>query len=102
MEEEGEEQSAGKPEVTGTPAEGEPGRGQGEPEETKRAGETGIALAPRTTAQDGSGHSNKGELSKIKATKGKLGKPKGGSASKAVAKAVRDAKILAGRRKEGE
>jgi hypothetical protein len=61
-----------------------------------------AAVAPGVKAQDGSGHSKKGKLSKIKATKGKLGKPKGGSASKAVAKAVRDAKILAGTLKEGE
>ena len=97
-----EERSAGEPEVTGAPAEGQPVGGQGEPEEAKGAGETGIALAPGTTAPSDTGQSNKGELRKIKATKGKLGKPKGGSASKAVAKAVRDAKILMGTLEEGE
>jgi hypothetical protein len=68
----------------------------------KEPGKTGAAVAPGTTAQDGSGQSNKGELSKIKATKGKLRMPKAGAASKAVAKAVRDAKILMGTLKEGE
>src|SRR5712692_9550345 len=38
----------------------------------------------------------------IKATKGKSSRPKGGSASKSLDKAVRDAKILMGTLKEGE
>ncbi len=68
----------------------------------KDAGKTEAAVAPGTTTQDGSGQSNKGELSKIKANKGKLSMSKTGAASKAAAKAVRDAKILAGTVKEGE
>ena len=65
-------------------------------------GKTGVAVAPGTTAQGGSGQSNKGELSKIKIIKSKLSRPKTVSMSKAVAKAVRDAKILMGTLEEGE
>src|SRR5713101_5014238 len=78
-ESEEEEQSAGEPEATGAALEDQP-----------------------VPAQDGSGQSNKGELSKIKATKGKLRMPKAGAIPEAAAKAVRDAKILAGTVKEGE
>src|SRR6266853_3095706 len=68
----------------------------------KDAGKTEAAVTPGTPPQDGSGQSNKGELSKIKVTKGKLGKPKAGAIPEAVAKAVRDAKILMGTLEEGE
>jgi len=78
-ESEEEEQSAGEPEATGAALEDQP-----------------------VPAQDGSGQSNKGELTKIKANKGKLSLPKAESMPKAGAKAVRDAKILAGTLKEGE
>jgi hypothetical protein len=71
-------------------------------EDANGAGKTAIAVTPEAAAQGPSGLSNKGELSKIKATKGKLRMPKTGAASKAVAKAVRDAKILAGTLKVGE
>src|SRR5260221_14624481 len=81
------------------------GGSQGSPlreEGAKGAGKIGAAVAPGVEAQDGSGQSNKGELSKIKATKGKLRMPKAGAIPEAAAKAVRDAKILAGTVKEGE
>jgi hypothetical protein len=71
-------------------------------EGAKGAGKTGPAVAPGATAQGGAGQPNKGELSKIKAEEGKLSLAKSGAASKEVAKAVRDAKILAGTLQEGE
>ena len=66
------------------------------------AGKTGVAVAPEVAAQGGSDQSNKGELRKIKASKGKLGMPKAESMSKSLAKELREAKILAGMLKEGE
>src|SRR2546425_2081828 len=42
----------------------------------KGAGKTGVAVTPGTTAQDGSGQSNKGELSKIKADQANSSLPK--------------------------
>jgi hypothetical protein len=68
----------------------------------KEAGKTVDTVAPGVEPQGGSGQSNKGELSKIKVTKGKSSKPKAVSMSKEVAKALRDAKILMGTLKEGE
>ena len=68
----------------------------------KEAGKTGVAVTPGTTAQDGSGQSNKGELSKIKADQANSSLPKAESMPKEVAKAVRDAKVLARMVKEGE
>jgi len=79
-----------------------PLREEGQKEGAQGAGKTGAAVTPGTTAQDGSGQSNKGELSKIKANKGKLRMPKAGDIPEAAAKAVRDAKILPGTLEEGE
>jgi len=59
-------------------------------------------VAPGTTAQGGSGQSNKGESRKNKADKGKSSLPKPVSMPKEAAKAVRDAKILAGMVADGE
>src|SRR6266581_2960844 len=66
------------------------------------AGRTVAAVAPEVAPQDGSGQSNKGELRKIKASKGKLSMPKAESMSKSLAKELREARILAGMNKEGE
>ncbi len=79
-----------------------PLRKKGPKASAKEAGKTGAAEAAGVAAPGGTGQSNKGELSKIRATKGKLGMPKTVSMPKAVAKAVRDAKILMGTLKEGE
>jgi len=79
-----------------------PLREEGTKEGAKGAEKTGVAVAPEAAAQGGAGQSNKGKLSKIKTTKGKLRMPKAGGMSKAVAKAVRDAKILMGTLEEGE
>src|SRR6266571_2668035 len=68
----------------------------------KGAGKTVAAVAPEVAAQDDSGQSNKGELRKIKASKGKLSMPKAESMSKSLAKELREARILAGMLKEGE
>src|SRR6266700_2088128 len=111
------EKLAGESEAAGAAAEGQPVGAQGEQvggaqssplrkkrskAEAKGAGEKMVAVAPEVAAQDDSGQSNKGELRKIKATKGKLGMPKAESMSKSLAKELRDAKILAGMLKEGE
>src|SRR6266700_3949844 len=66
------------------------------------AGRTVAPVAPEVAAQDDSGQSNKGELRKIKASKGKLSMPKAESMSKSLAKELREARILAGMLKEGE
>ncbi len=79
-----------------------PLREEGQKEGPQGAGKTGAAVTPGVEAQDGSGQSNKGELSKIKATKGKLRMLKAGAIPEAAAKAVRDAKILTGTLEEGE
>jgi hypothetical protein len=119
-----EEQSAGVPEAAGVAVEGQPVgaqeeqvgaqepevggsqssplREEGTKADAKGAEKTGVAVAPGAAAQGGAGQSNKGELSKIKANKGKLRMPKTGAIPEAAAKAVRDAKILAGTLKEGE
>ncbi len=74
----------------------------GPKESAQDAGKTGAAVAPEVAAQGGSDQSNKGELRKIKASKGKLSMPKAESMSKSLAKELREARILAGMLKEGE
>jgi hypothetical protein len=105
-----EEKLAGEAEATGAAAEGEPAGGaQSSPLPTggpkaraKGAGKTGSGPGPGTTVKAATGEANQGKSSQIKATKGKLRMPKAAPMSKAVAKAVRDAKILMGTLKEGE
>jgi len=86
------EKLAGEPEAAGAAAEGQPVGAQGEPKEAKGAGQTGTGAGPGATEKDGSDQSNKGELRKIKATKGKLSMPKGGSAPKVVGQGVEGCK----------
>ncbi len=105
-----EEQSAGEPEAAGAAAEGQPVGAQGEqvggsqssPLRKKRSKEEAKGAGQATAVQGGSGEANQGKSSQIKVTKGKLTMPKAGSASKALDKEVREAKILAGMLKEGE
>ena len=77
-------------------------RSAGPKEDAKGAGKTGVAVAPGATAKDGTGQSKQGQSSQIKVTQGKSSMPKAGSVPKALAKAERDAKILAETLKEGE
>src|SRR6266581_833589 len=86
------EKLAGEPEAAGAAGKGQRVGAQGDQKEAKGAGQTGTGAGPGATEKDGSDQSNKGELRKIKATKGKLSMPKGGSAPKVVGQGVEGCK----------